>query len=196
MSDVGGQVLDCKLLASNPTVIAELVFAEKAGAETVINTFNGKKVSAAASENGQRKKDGLTMGQADGRTLNVYLKASGGAARVDAYADLEGAPEEIMEVDENAQAREVEDRRREELRGRPDRASRDQAYPTGPRGDRGYDDGYGRGGGGGRHAEPTYQDGRHGYQGGDRYNHRGGNFGGRMYSDRMGGRGGGQSWRP
>ena len=44
MSNVGGQMTSCKLAASNPTVIAELSFVEKSGAEKVIETFNGKKV--------------------------------------------------------------------------------------------------------------------------------------------------------
>lgn len=37
----------CKLVASNPTVIAEMSFVEKTGAEKVIETFNGKKVGTS-----------------------------------------------------------------------------------------------------------------------------------------------------
>ena len=44
MTEVGGQVTSCKLVASNPTVIAEMHFVGKSGAEKVIDTFNGKKV--------------------------------------------------------------------------------------------------------------------------------------------------------
>ena len=44
MLSVGGQMTSCKLVASNPTVIAEMAFVEKGGAEKVIDTFNGKKV--------------------------------------------------------------------------------------------------------------------------------------------------------
>lgn len=44
MLDVGGEMKSCKLVASNPTVIAEMAFLEKPGAESVIDTFNGKKV--------------------------------------------------------------------------------------------------------------------------------------------------------
>lgn len=104
-----------------------------------------------------------------------------------------------MEIDENAQAREAEDRLREERRGRNDRPPRDPrdprdpGYPQGPPGGYPRDDGYyGRGP---RRAEPAFQDGRYGYGGGDRYNN-GGRYhgGGRMYSDGMGRRG--QSWRP
>jgi hypothetical protein len=44
MDTVGGQMASCKLVASNPTVIAEMAFVEKSGAEKVIDTFNNKKV--------------------------------------------------------------------------------------------------------------------------------------------------------
>lgn len=47
MLDVGGQMSDCKLVAAQPTVIAEMTFIERTGAETVIGTFNGKKVSTS-----------------------------------------------------------------------------------------------------------------------------------------------------
>lgn len=44
MLSVGGPMTACRLVASNPTVIAEMSFVEKSGAEKVIDTFNGKKV--------------------------------------------------------------------------------------------------------------------------------------------------------
>lgn len=44
MVDVGGEVTECKLVSEEPTVIAEMTFVNKSGAEAVINTFNGKKV--------------------------------------------------------------------------------------------------------------------------------------------------------
>ena len=46
MLSVGGQMTSCRLVASNPTVIAEMSFVERGGAEKVIDTFNGKKVSS------------------------------------------------------------------------------------------------------------------------------------------------------
>lgn len=46
MLDVGGQMTECRLVATTPTVMAEMTFVEKSGAETVINTFNNKKVRA------------------------------------------------------------------------------------------------------------------------------------------------------
>lgn len=44
MFPVGGEMQSCKILTAAPTVIAEMVFAEKENAEKVINTFNNKKV--------------------------------------------------------------------------------------------------------------------------------------------------------
>ena len=45
MQSVGGQMKYCKLASAAPTVIAEMSFVEKAGAEAVIEMFNNKKVS-------------------------------------------------------------------------------------------------------------------------------------------------------
>jgi hypothetical protein len=47
MGPVGGEMIACNLLTSNPTVIYELVFAEREGAENVIATFNNQMVRAA-----------------------------------------------------------------------------------------------------------------------------------------------------
>ena len=44
MVKVGGELTNCRLIASTPTVIAEMTFADPAGAEEVIEQFNGKKV--------------------------------------------------------------------------------------------------------------------------------------------------------
>jgi hypothetical protein len=46
MSPIGGETLGCRLLSSNPTVMVELQFASREGAENVIATFNNQKVSA------------------------------------------------------------------------------------------------------------------------------------------------------
>ncbi|KAG9192076.1 hypothetical protein G6011_10810 [Alternaria panax] len=54
MSPIGGETLGCRLLSSNPTVMVELQFASRDGAENVIATFNNQK--------------------ADGRLLYVYMK--------------------------------------------------------------------------------------------------------------------------
>ena len=41
----GGEMQSCRILTSTPTVIAEMVFSEKHNAESVISTFNNKKVN-------------------------------------------------------------------------------------------------------------------------------------------------------
>ncbi|KAL6169827.1 hypothetical protein ACJQWK_04820 [Exserohilum turcicum] len=54
MSPIGGETLGCKLLSASPTVMVELQFTSREGAENVIATFNNQK--------------------ADGRLLYVYMK--------------------------------------------------------------------------------------------------------------------------
>ena len=44
MSPHGGDTLGCRLISASPTVMVELRFADKAGAENVIATFNNQKV--------------------------------------------------------------------------------------------------------------------------------------------------------
>ena len=39
-----GEMQGCRILTSYPTVIAEMIFAEKRNADSVISTFNNKKV--------------------------------------------------------------------------------------------------------------------------------------------------------
>ncbi len=46
MSPHGGETLGCRLLSASPTVMVELQFVDKAGAENVIATFNNQKVSS------------------------------------------------------------------------------------------------------------------------------------------------------
>ena len=41
----GGDMISCRIISSSPTVIAEMVFAEKYNAETVISKFNNMKVN-------------------------------------------------------------------------------------------------------------------------------------------------------
>lgn len=45
MSPHGGEALGCRLLSASPTVMVELQFAKKEGAENVIATFNNQKVN-------------------------------------------------------------------------------------------------------------------------------------------------------
>ncbi len=44
MEPHGGEVVSCKVITAHPTVMAEIVFVEKSGAENVIATFNNQKV--------------------------------------------------------------------------------------------------------------------------------------------------------
>ncbi|KAK3117089.1 hypothetical protein LTR53_001894 [Teratosphaeriaceae sp. CCFEE 6253] len=209
MQSVGGNMNYCRIVTSAPTVIAQMSFVDKAGADAVIKMFNNKK--------------------ADGRTLHVFMQydntggtrpTNGGAVEepmvvedeplttiVDTVGDTT-----MTEVDNHAEARAVEDRQREERRREPreprerererereyererEREPRDAAYPTGPahRQQNDYP----------RRAEPAYQDGRYGFGGRDpRYGGGGGRGGGGyrgqggMYSDRMGRGGGAQGYR-
>lgn len=52
MAPIGGEMVSCKLAAAKPTVIAEMLFTEKTGAENVISMFNGKKVRPSAACSG------------------------------------------------------------------------------------------------------------------------------------------------
>lgn len=44
MEPITGEMLSCNILTSHPMVVAEMVFADKACAETVVATFNNQKV--------------------------------------------------------------------------------------------------------------------------------------------------------
>ena len=46
MVPVGGETLGCKLISASPTVMVELQFVSKEGAENVVATFNNQKVSS------------------------------------------------------------------------------------------------------------------------------------------------------
>jgi len=60
MEPVGGEMQSCRIVSASPTVIAEMTFTDKNGAENVVATFNNQK--------------------ADGRLLYIYMK-QGPAAR-------------------------------------------------------------------------------------------------------------------
>jgi len=66
-----GEIQSCKIMTSTPTVIAEMVFADKSSADNVISTFNNKKVKL-------RCRDDMVgsdvLSQADGRILHIYMK--------------------------------------------------------------------------------------------------------------------------
>ncbi|PNS20762.1 hypothetical protein CAC42_2693 [Sphaceloma murrayae] len=193
MKNEGGPLLSCRLAASNPTVIAEMVFAERKSADKIIAKFNNKK--------------------ADGRLLHVYLKGSSDTAVIEPTNDLSednpwrvdpgpvvsqaaAAPveDEVMEIetDEAEAAAYRDDRVRRDQHARSAREERHRGYDPyvgADRRDERRDD---------RRAEPMYQDGRYGFGDapppGPRYedrrdDRRGGRWGGRgggpgrMYSD-------------
>ena len=47
MVPLGGDMQSCRIITPSPTVIAEMVFLDKAGAEKVVATFNNQKVRYA-----------------------------------------------------------------------------------------------------------------------------------------------------
>lgn len=47
VAPVGGDVQSCRIVSASPTVLAEMVFADREGAENVIATFNNQRVSIA-----------------------------------------------------------------------------------------------------------------------------------------------------
>lgn len=55
MANVGGVLHYCKLVAQNPTVIAEMEFADKVGADEVIRVFNNEKVRKYRVGTGQQQ---------------------------------------------------------------------------------------------------------------------------------------------
>ncbi|MCJ1431091.1 hypothetical protein MMC27_000441 [Xylographa pallens] len=71
MVPIGGEMQSCRIIKSAPTVIAEMVFLDKAGADNVIATFNNQK--------------------ADGRTLHVYMK-NGAPEPIPAIVPTTSAP--------------------------------------------------------------------------------------------------------
>ncbi|KAF1947925.1 hypothetical protein EJ02DRAFT_332499 [Clathrospora elynae] len=87
MSPIGGETLGCRLMSAAPTVMVELQFVSKEGAENVIATFNNQK--------------------ADGRQLYVYMKE---APVGNAMAHSRPPPSRLtqsvddMEIDTNAGA--------------------------------------------------------------------------------------------
>ncbi|KAI9844784.1 MAG: hypothetical protein M1838_002040 [Thelocarpon superellum] len=72
LAPYGGEILSCRLTSAQPTVIAEIVFADKEGAETIIATFNNQKVRVRPKRSGTFRP--ANAAQADGRLLHLYLK--------------------------------------------------------------------------------------------------------------------------
>lgn len=200
MSSIGGETTFCKLVSAAPTVIAEMGFVERSGAEKVIDMFNNKKVCMTVRHGHRGFTDSTT--KADGRLLHVYF-ADGHMPAQPANGQRELVKEDpplvvvdtvgdetMMEIDENAQSREAENRLREERRTGGEDRRRQEDFPRGPRNDRRYNEEFR---GPPRRAEPEYQDGRYGFGGGERY---GGGGRGQGYRDDRRMYRGAQSWRP
>ncbi|KAL2028511.1 hypothetical protein VTO58DRAFT_109541 [Aureobasidium pullulans] len=192
MAPVGGDMSGCKLISSQPNVIAEMLFLDKAGADNVINMFNGKK--------------------ADGRILYVYLKEGGPSQSVHSATPRIASP--IVVQPEPVQEQGAEDTMEIEQQYPTEPSPLPPTEPS-PRpqydnsrqprdGRASYREDYDRGN---RHVEPGYQDGRYGFNeqryNEPRYDDRRPRYRdeGRMYSDDVmrggsrrggGGRGGGR----
>ena len=75
MMPSGGEMQSCRIISSSPTVMAEMVFAEKNNAESVISTFNNKKAWRIVHR--LPIPELIPEIQADGRILQVYMKVGG-----------------------------------------------------------------------------------------------------------------------
>ncbi|MCJ1281300.1 hypothetical protein MMC26_000618 [Xylographa opegraphella] len=81
MVPIGGEMQSCRIIKPAPTVIAEMVFLDKAGADNVISTFNNQK--------------------ADGRTLHVYMK-NGPPEPIPAFVPTTSAPIRVTPTEPRA----------------------------------------------------------------------------------------------
>jgi hypothetical protein len=106
MAPHAGETLGCRLLTAAPTVMVELQVVTKEGADNVIATFNNQKVRHIPAPTLDKM---LTLKQADGRLLYVYLKEAPAS-----NASLHSRPPparltqsfgDDMDVDTNAGAR-------------------------------------------------------------------------------------------
>lgn len=68
----GGEMQSCRIISSTPTVMAEMVFAEKHNAESVISTFNNKKVW----QNVQKPPRFELMRESGGRSYPIRIHES------------------------------------------------------------------------------------------------------------------------
>lgn len=75
MEPLGGEILSCRLLAARPTVMAEILFEERKGAQAIVDGFNGQKVGYLSIMIALKVTHTNTAPrQADGRVLHVYMK--------------------------------------------------------------------------------------------------------------------------
>ena len=76
MTPIGGEMVSCRFVKTQPIIIVEMVFVSREGGERVIETFNDKTVSCISMSLSFhiRQADSL---QADGRLIKVYPKPGG-----------------------------------------------------------------------------------------------------------------------
>jgi hypothetical protein len=55
MTPIGGVALSCRIITERPSVIAEIVFESKEGADNVVDTFNNQNVSSLRELLGLRR---------------------------------------------------------------------------------------------------------------------------------------------
>lgn len=81
MTPVGGEMVSCEVVKTQPFMIIEMVFASREGGERVIETFNNKTVRPRPPSFTHVSKFIVTNKQspfkADGRILKVYAKPGG-----------------------------------------------------------------------------------------------------------------------
>lgn len=88
VTPVGGVTLSCRIITERPSVIAEIIFESKEGADNVVETFNNQNVSFLFA----RRSSQLTALQADGNILHVYHKIGGPAPKLPAAQSSPIAP--------------------------------------------------------------------------------------------------------
>jgi hypothetical protein len=55
MTPVGGEMVSCVVVKTNPMILVEMVFVSKEGGEAVIERFNNQTVSSRLSSRGKSK---------------------------------------------------------------------------------------------------------------------------------------------
>jgi hypothetical protein len=82
---IGGVAISCRILSELPSVMAELIFETKEGADNVVQTFNNQNVSIVVFLS---TLDLTYSTQADGNLLLVYHKVGGAAPSIPQAAPI------------------------------------------------------------------------------------------------------------
>ncbi|KAL9631955.1 MAG: hypothetical protein Q9204_003995 [Flavoplaca sp. TL-2023a] len=114
MLPIGGPMQNCQIVTKLPSVVAEMVFSDKAQADNVIATFNNKKASSLL--------------RADGRLLRMYLRLgpSSSPPKAPSYDAPRNAPSEPkanridLTREENAYSKQREQSDRSRRRAEPE----------------------------------------------------------------------------